>query len=49
MPLPLWLAMLNLTKHMYDERVCQIEIGSFSPLVFSCCGEMGSAASVVYE
>ena len=36
-------------KHMYDERVHEVERGTFSPLVFSCCDGMGPAATVVYK
>ena len=36
-------------KRAYDERVREIEHGSFSPLVFSAAGGMGSTATVVYK
>ena len=36
-------------KRMYDERVCEVERGTFSPLVFSCFGGVGPAATVVYK
>ena len=34
---------------MYDERVREVERGTFSPLVFSCSGGIGPAATVVYR
>ncbi len=36
-------------KRAYDERVREIEHGSFSPLVFSTSGSMGTTATVVYK
>ena len=36
-------------KRAYDKRVREIEHGSFSPLVFSAAGGMGSTATVVYK
>ena len=36
-------------KRAYDERVREIEHGSFSPLVFSTSGGMGTTATVVYK
>ena len=36
-------------KRAYDERVREIEHGSFSPLVFSTTGGMGTTATVVYK
>ena len=36
-------------KHAYEERVREIENGSFSPLVFSTSGGMGPIATVVYK
>ena len=36
-------------KRAYDERVREIEHGSFSPLVFSTSGGMGTIATVVYK
>ena len=36
-------------KRAYDERVREIEHGSFSPLVFSTAGGMGNTATVVYK
>ena len=35
-------------KRAYEERVHEVEHGSFSPLVFSAAGGMGSIASIVY-
>ena len=36
-------------RRAYDERVREIEHGSFSPLVFSTSGSMGPTATVVYK
>jgi hypothetical protein len=36
-------------KRAYDQRVREIEHGSFSPLVFSATGGMGTVATVVYK
>ena len=36
-------------KRAYEERVREIEHGSFSPLVFSAAGGMGPIATVVYK
>ena len=36
-------------KRIYDERVREIEHGSFSPLVFSTSGGMGTTATVVFK
>ena len=36
-------------KRAYDQRVREIEHGSFSPLVFSATGGMGTVASVVFK
>ena len=36
-------------KRMCDEQIREVERGTFSPLVFSCTGEMGPAATVVYK
>ena len=36
-------------KRAYDQRVREIEHGSFSPLVFSTSGGMGTTATVVYK
>ena len=36
-------------KRAYDQRVREIEYGSFSPLVFSTTGGMGTTATVVYK
>ncbi len=36
-------------KRNYDERIREIEHGSFSPLVFSTAGGMGATANVVYK
>ena len=34
---------------MYDERIREVEFGSFSPLVFSTSGGMGKTTTVVYK
>ena len=36
-------------RRAYDERIREIEHGSFSPLVFSTSGSMGSTATTVYK
>ena len=36
-------------KREYEERIREIEHGSFSPLVFSTTGGMGNTATVVYK
>ena len=36
-------------KRIYDERVREIEHGSFSPLVFSTSGGMSTTATVVFK
>ena len=36
-------------KRAYDQRVREIEHGSFSPLVFSTTGGVGTTATVVYK
>ena len=36
-------------KRAYDQRIREIEHGSFSPLVFSTTGGMGTTATVVYK
>ena len=36
-------------KRAYDERVREVEHGTFSPLVFSTSGGMGATANVVYK
>ena len=36
-------------RRAYDERVREIEHGSFSPLVFSSAGGMGNTATIVYK
>ena len=36
-------------KRAYDQRIREIEHGSFSPLVFSTSGGMGATATVVYK
>ena len=34
---------------MYEERIREIEHGSFTHLVFSCSGGMGPLATIVYR
>ena len=36
-------------RRAYDERIREVEHGSFSPLVFSAAGGMGAMANVVYK
>ena len=36
-------------RRTYEERIREIEHGSFSPLVFSTSGGMGTTATVVYK
>ena len=36
-------------RRAYDERVREIEHGSFSPLVFNTSGGMGKTANIVYK
>ena len=36
-------------RRSYDERIREVEYGSFAPLVFSTSGGMGPAAQVVYR
>ena len=36
-------------RRMYEERIQQIEHGSFTPLVFSCSGGIGPLATIVYK
>ena len=37
-------------RRMYEERIREIEHGSFTPLVFSCSGDMGPlVATIVYK
>ena len=36
-------------KRNYEERVREVEHGSFSPLVFTTAGGMGATATVVYK
>ena len=39
----------EMKKRVYDERVRVIKHGSFSPLVFSTSGVMGTTTAVVYK
>ncbi len=36
-------------KRCYEERIREIEHGSFTPLVFSAAGGIGPAANIVYK
>ncbi|XP_065893485.1 uncharacterized protein [Dysidea avara] len=36
-------------KRKYEERIREVEHGSFLPLIFSCTGGMGPLATVVYK
>jgi len=36
-------------KHEYEERVCNVKHGTFSPLVFSAAGGMGPIATTFYR
>ena len=36
-------------RRMYEERVREVELGSFTPLVFSCSGGIGPLANIVYK
>ena len=36
-------------KRMYDERIREVENGTFSPLIFSSPGGMGPSATVVFK
>ena len=40
---------VNLKKRAYDQRVREIEHGTFTPLVLSLTGGMGAAATVCYK
>ena len=39
----------NEKKRHYEERVCNIECGTFTPLVFSAAGGMGPTATTFYK
>jgi len=36
-------------RRAYEERVCEVEHGCFTPLVFSASSGMGKAATIVYK
>ena len=36
-------------KRRYDEWICEVERGTFSPLIFSSSGGMGPITTVVYK
>ena len=36
----------NLKKRAYEQRIYEVEHGSFTPLVFSATGGMGNAARI---
>ena len=40
---------MNRRKREYEQRVREIEHGSFAPLVFSTSGGMGNTATIVYK
>ena len=39
----------NIKKRAYDQRIREVEHGTFSPLVFSCTGGMSRAATATYK
>ena len=39
----------NIKKRAYNQRIREVEHGTFSPLVFSCTGGMGRAATATYK
>ena len=39
----------NEKKRQYNERILQVEHGSFTPLVFSCMGGMAKECSMFYK
>ena len=39
----------NSKKRAYDQRIREVEHGTFAPLVFSCTGGMGRAATATYR
>ena len=41
--------MKNVKKRSYEERIREIEHGSFTPLVFSATGGMAPAATLMYK
>ena len=49
-PLTQWYCCAELDKRQkYDERICEVERGTFSPLIFFCSGGIGPAATVVFK
>ena len=36
-------------RRLYDQRIREIEHGSFTPLVFSACGGMGPSTTIAYK
>jgi hypothetical protein len=36
-------------RRMYDQRIREVEHGSFTPLVFSACGGMGPSTTIAYK
>jgi len=48
MLLPLWLNAFTVLNEKHEQGR-EVERGTFSPLVFSCCGGMGPTATVVYK
>ena len=45
----LYFSLVQLKRRAYEQRVCEIEHGSFTPLIFAATGGMGKAADVVYK
>ena len=39
----------NVKKRRYDERICEVEYGCFSPLIFSKSGGLGPVSTLVYK
>ena len=39
----------NIKKQAYEQRVCEVEHGSFTPLVMSLTGGLGNATTVCYK
>ena len=36
-------------QQKYEQHIREVEMGSFTPLVFSTCGGMGRAANVFFK
>ena len=39
----------NIKKRAYDQKIREVEHGTFTPLIFSCTGGMGRAAVATYK